>query len=108
LLSLSLVGDHSELDTRVRGSAVNEFRQARVVGGLPDVDNGSAPRSVATEFERKSGLADTGRPLNMKVMDATSDKVEIGPSSLDLTLNGCRCLPRNLMLVGVRPVVESP
>jgi hypothetical protein len=51
--------------------------------------NSSAPRRAPTKFERKSGLPDAGKTLDVEMMDAASEKVEVDPSSLDFTLNGC-------------------
>jgi hypothetical protein len=58
-----------------------------VLGGL-FVDVMGRYRDLECGRERESGLAAAGRSLDMKVMDAAGDKIEIGPSSLDFTLNG--------------------
>jgi hypothetical protein len=69
LLGLNFIGGNSELDTRVGGRTIDQLLQANV-GGLSNVNHGSAPRRITTKFERKSSLPDSGKPLDVKVMDA--------------------------------------
>ena len=57
---------------------------------------------------RKQPDANARGPLDVEVMDATGCEFEIGSSGVEFRLHGLGCLPWNLMLVGVRPVVQAP
>jgi hypothetical protein len=107
LVALNFIGNYDELNTGVCRRTVDQFHQTNVCS-LPDVDHCVSPTRPTTELKDESSLTNTRMPADMQMINGSCCEIELRSSILELKLLPRRLLPWDLVLGGVRPIVESP
>ena len=98
--------DHqSNFGRLILGHTINQFEQSRIVT-LLEVDHGILPECITTELERESRLTNTGRPLDVQVMDVPRGEIKTQSPFLQVRLQLLGRLVRHLVFITFGPLIQ--